>query len=266
MDIKGKKVLLTGATGGIGRTMAQHLARDGAHLILSSRSEGALASMADALPGQGHSVLASDLGEPGAAADLAVRAGHVDCLIANAALPSTGKLSDLTEEQIQRMLRINLESPILLCQALLPAMLERSSGKLVMIGSLAGKLASPRSSIYNASKFGIRGFALGLKGDLAGTGVGITLVTPGFVSDAGMFADSGVSLSPAIGTTTPQKVAGAVLRAIRTDRPEITVAPVTQKVAAHLGLVSPSLSYRMQSGSSGQKTAEKFAAGQTDKR
>jgi short-subunit dehydrogenase len=266
MEITGKKVLLTGATGGLGRAMASTLAGAGAEMILSGRNEEALQGLADELAGGGHSVLAADLGVEGGALDLAKRAGDVDCLVHNAALPSTGKLVELTEEQVGRMLRINLESGILLTQAFLPSMLERGSGKFVMIGSLAGKAASPRSSIYNATKFGIRGFAFGLKADLTGTGVGITLVAPGFVREAGMFADAGREAPAGMGTTSPGEVADAVLKAIRHDKLEITVAPIVQKTLAHMGLAVPSFSHKVQSGKTGQSVAEDLAKHQADKR
>jgi len=249
--------------------MASRLAASGAELIVSGRNAEALEALIDDLPGPAtgsHSVIASDLGVPGAAQELAAKAGEVDCLVANAALPSTGRLTELTDEQVARMLRINLEAPILLSQALLPGMLGRGSGKLVLIGSLAGKAGSPRSSIYNATKFGIRGFVFGLKPDLAGTGVDVTLVAPGFVREAGMFADSGMDAPAGMGTTTPDLVAAAVLKAIRSDRLEIAVAPALQRTMAHIGLISPGLSHRIQSGSTGQKTADELASNQADKR
>lgn len=266
MEIAGKKVLLTGATGGLGRAMASTLAGAGGAMILSGRNEEALQELADSLPGSGHSVLAADLAGSGAAIELAERAGAVDCLVANAALPSTGRLTELTDEQVSRMLHINLEAPILLSQALLPGMLERGSGKLVLIGSLAGKAASPRSSIYNATKFGIRGFAFALKSDLVGTGVGITLVAPGFVREAGMFADSGREAPAGMGTTSPGEVAEAVAKAVRADKLEITVAPRFQKTMAHMGLAVPTFSHRVQSGKTGQTAAEDLARHQADKR
>jgi short-subunit dehydrogenase len=266
VEIAGKKVLLTGATGGIGRTIAGTLAAAGGNLILSARSGEALEELAASLPGDGHAVLPADLGEPGAAQDLAAKAGDPDLLVANAALPSTGRLTELTDEQVARMLRINLEAPVLLSQAFLPGMLERGQGKLVMIGSLAGKAGSPRSSIYNATKFGLRGFAFGLAADLADSPVGITLVAPGFVREAGMFADSGADAPPGLGTTTPEKVAAAVLKAIRSNRIEIAVAPLLQRTMAHVGLISPHLSHRAQSGSAGQNAADSLARGQIDKR
>lgn len=266
MEIAGKKVLLTGATGGIGRSIAAALAAAGAEVILSARSAESLEELASSLPGGGHSVLPSDLGVPGAALELAAAAGDVDVLVANAALPSTGRITELTDEQVARMLRINLEAPILLAQAILPGMLDRGRGKLVMIGSLAGKAGSPRSSIYNATKFGLRGFVFGLASDLNGTPVGVTLVAPGFVREAGMFADSGADAPTGLGTTTPAKVSTAVLKAVKSNRVEIAVAPVVQRTMAHVGLISPHLSHRVQSGPAGQNAADSLARGQTDKR
>jgi len=235
-------------------------------MILSGRSEEALRELASTLPGEGHSALAADLAEPGAALRLASDAGEVDVLVANAALPSTGRLTELNDEQVSRMLRINLEAPILLAQSLLPGMLERRRGKLIMIGSLSGKAGSPRSSIYNATKFGLRGFVFGLAADLVDTPVGISLVAPGFVREAGMFADSGAVAPRGLGTTTPEKVAAAVLKAVGSNRVEIAVAPLVQRTMAHVGLISPHIAHRVQSGPAGQKAAHSVASGQTDKR
>ena len=89
---------------------------------------------------------------------------------------------------------------MLLARALFPAMVERGAGALVFVASLSGKAASPRTAIYNATKFGLRGFAFGLRTDLAPRGVGVSVVSPGFVRDAGMFADSGAKTPPGIGT------------------------------------------------------------------
>lgn len=266
MEIAGKRVLLTGATGGLGRAIADRLAASGARLLLSARSEEALQELALELPGSGHTVLAGDLAEDGAAVRLAAGASPVDILVANAALPATGRLVELSAGQTARMLRVNLEAPMLLSQALIPGMIERGGGKLVLIGSLAGKAGSPSSSVYNATKFGLRGFAFGLSADLARLPVSVTVVAPGFVREAGMFADSGAKAPAVLGTTTPEKVAEAVLDAVGSDRLEIAVAPVRSRVMAHAGLVSPSLSRRVQSGEAGQSAGADLAAGQVSKR
>jgi short-subunit dehydrogenase len=261
MELAGRTALLTGATGGLGRAIAQALAGRGASVALSARRVEALRALAAELAGEGHRVLAADLAEQGAAEQLAAEAGPIEILIANAGLPAAGWLADFTPEQLRRALRVNLESPMLLAQALFPSMIDQGGGQLVFVSSLSGKAASPRSSIYNATKFGLRGFALGLRSDLASHGVGVSLVSPGFIREAGMFADSGAKPPPGMGTATPERVAAAVIRAIERDKVELAVAPLRQRALAHFGMLSPSLAVRAQSGAVGQKAAEAVAAG-----
>lgn len=258
---------MTGATGGLGRATAKALATRGATLILSSRKSEELEKLAAELPGEDHRTLPADLAEAGTAEKLAAEAGEVDVLVANAGLPAAGWLSEFTPEQLKRALRVNLEAPMLMAQALFPGMLERGDGHLVFVSSLSGKAPSPRTAIYNATKFGLRGFALGLRADLAPKGVGVSLVSPGFVREAGMFADAGAKPPPGMGTATPDQVGAAVVKAIERDKAEIAVAPLTQRVLAHFALTSPSIAVKAQSGSAGQKAAEEVASGHpADKR
>ncbi len=267
MELSGRTALLTGATGGLGRAIAKSLSARGSVLLLSGRKREALEELAAELPGDGHRALPADLAEPGAAERLAAEAGEVDVLVANAGLPGAGWLTDFTPEQVVRAVRVNLEAPMLMARTLFPAMIERGSGHLVFISSLSGKAASPRTSIYSATKFGLRGFALGLRADLAPKGVGVSLVSPGFIREAGMFADAGASPPAGLGTSTPEQVGGAVVKAIERDKVELTVAPLQQKVMSHFALASPSISVRVQSGAAGQKAAQAVADGHpADKR
>lgn len=267
MNLSGRKALLTGATGGLGRAIAQALAERGARMTLSARKREALETLAAELPGDGHAVLPADLAEPDAAERLAAEAAGTEILIANAGLPAAGKLDEFSAEEVKRALRVNLEAPMLLARALYPAMLDAGSGALVFVASLSGKAASPRSSVYNATKFGLRGFALGLRADLAPSRIGVSLVSPGFIREAGMFADAGSKPPPGMGTSTPEQVGKATVRAIERNKVEVTVAPLQQRAAAHLALATPALSVRAQSGSTGQKAAEAIAKGHpTDKR
>jgi short-subunit dehydrogenase len=259
MELAGRKALLTGATGGLGRAIAEALAAKGVVLKLSSRKAEALEALAAALPGDGHTTLPADLAEPGAAEQLAAEAGEVDLLVANAGLPGAGLLDDFTAEQVTRALRVNLEAPMLMARALYPAMVERGSGHLVFIGSLQGKAGSPRTSLYSATKFGLRGFALALRTDLGQKGVGVSLIAPGFIREAGMFADAGAKTPPGMGTSTPERVGAAVVKAVERDKVELVVAPMPDRVMSHLGLVSPGLAVRAQSGSTGQKAAARIA-------
>jgi short-subunit dehydrogenase len=267
MNLSGRSALLTGATGGLGRAIAAALAARGARLILSGRKPDALQQLAGELPGDGHRTLPADLAEPGAAEQLAADAGDVDILIANAGLPGAGLLADFTPEEIGRAMRVNLEVPILMARALYPAMLERGSGHLVFISSLSGKVASPRTSIYNATKFGLRGFALGLRSDLGPDGIGVSLVTPGFIREAGMFADAGAKPPPGMGTGTPEQVGAGVVKAIERNKVEVVVAPLQLRAMSHFALATPAISVRAQSGSAGQKAAKAVAEGHpSDKR
>lgn len=266
MELDGRTALLTGATGGLGRAIAAALANRGAKLILSARSAEALEEMAAELPGKGHRTAPSDLAEPGAAERLATEAGEVDILVANAGLPGSGRLDDFTAERLTGTLRVNLEAPMLLARAFEPAMLERGAGHMVFVSSLSGKSATPRSSVYNATKFGLRGFALGLRADLEPRGIGVSLVSPGTIREAGMYEDSGVGPIPGLGTSSPAQVGKAVARAIERDKVEVTVAPLQQRLLAHFALFSPSIAHRVASGSAGQKTAAKVAEGQSHKR
>jgi short-subunit dehydrogenase len=265
VDLDGKTVLLTGATGGLGRAIGEALAAKGATLVLSSRKVDALNELAGSLPGE-HRVVPADLGEDGAAERLAQEAGRIDGLVANAGLPGTGRIEDFSPEELKRALRVNLEAPMMLARELAPAMSDRGDGHLVFVSSLAGKAPSPRSAVYAATKFGLRGFALSLRADLSGTGVGASIVAPGFIRDAGMFADSGAKPPPGMGTSTPQQVAAGVIKAIERNKVEVAVAPFPVRALAHLGLASPRVAMRAISGGTASKTADRVAEGQTDKR
>jgi short-subunit dehydrogenase len=267
MDLAGRTALLTGATGGLGRAIALALAGRGAKVALSARKPEALEALAAELPGAGHTVLPADLAETGAAEQLAAAAGAVDILVANAGLPGSGRLDDFTADEVKRALRVNLEAPMLLAQALYPGMLERGAGHLVFVASLSGKAPSPGASVYNATKFGLRGFALALRADLNPQGIGVSLVSPGFIREAGMFADAQVKPPAGLGTSTPEAVAAGTIKAIESDKVEVVVAPAQQRFLAHFGLVSPGVAVKVASGRAGQKAAAEVAAGHSkDKR
>jgi uncharacterized protein len=253
------KVLVTGATGGIGTAIARAFSAQGASLVLHGRRAAALEP------------LATDLGARVVIADLAVRAdverlasdaGLVDVVVANAALQAGGRFTSLSQDEIDRLLEVNLGAQIALARALVPGMIERGSGHFVFISSLSGKAVSPSSTMYNATKFGLRGFALALREDLRGTGVGASVVAPGFIRDAGMFHDSGVKLPPGMGTRTPEQVADAVLTAVRRNRAEIVVAPPMLRLGAEFASLAPGIAGTIQHLGGGAKIANGIADGQ----
>lgn len=234
-------VLVTGATGGLGHAIAHAVASRGAKLILSGRRTEVLDELAGEL---GARTLACDLASREDVGRLGAEAAQAgtDVLVANAAIPASGLVTELTQEQIDRMLEINLRAPIALTRALLPSMIGRGRGHVVFISSLQGKAAVPASSLYSAAKFGLRGFALGIRQDLRADGIGVSTVFPGFIREAGMFADTGVSLPPGVGTRSPDEVATAVIHAIDHDRAELDVAPLPLRVGTAISGLAPALS------------------------
>ncbi|HEX2128294.1 MAG TPA: SDR family NAD(P)-dependent oxidoreductase [Solirubrobacterales bacterium] len=265
MQLSGKKVLLTGATGGLGRAIAEALADRDATLLLSSRKPRELDELAAVLPGDGHRTLVSDLAEDGAALRLLEQAGDIDVLVANAGLPASGRLDGFSQEEITRALRVNLESPVRMARELVPRLVERGSGHLVFVSSISGRAPTARASLYAATKFGLRGFALCLREDLRPTPVGVSLISPGTIREAGMYADSGAAPHPLLGSGTPKQVGKAVVSAIERDRGEVTVAPLRQRALGNLAHNMPEISGRI-AGSTAARVADEIASGQTDKR
>jgi len=263
VQLKGSTVLLTGATGGIGQAIAGALDERGARLLLTARRAEQLEQVAAALGGRPE-VLPADLTYDAAA--LAEQAGAVDILVANAALPASGPIDDFSAEEIDRALDVNLRAPVQLTRALLPGMVERGAGHIVFVSSLSGKVASVGSSLYSATKFGLRGFASGLREDLHASGVGVTVVFPGFISDAGMLADSGARLPRWVRTRKPDQVAEGVVRGIEHGRAEIDVAPLSLRAGVLAGSVAPATFARVQRRLGSAKLSEAIAKGQRPKR
>jgi len=237
VDLRGQRTLLTGATGGLGGTIARALAGRGARLVLTGRRLDVLEPLAEEL---GAETIVSDLSDRDEPVRLAEAAGGVDVFVSNAGLPASGPLAEYTVEQLDRALDVNLRAPMLLTHALLPGMVSRDRGHIVFVSSLVAKVTTPGSAIYAATKIGLRSFSLALRQDLHGTGVNTSVVFPTMVRDAGMYADTGAELpswAPAL--PGPCDVADAVLRAIERDRAEVDVAPLSMRAAGMAASVAP---------------------------
>jgi len=263
MQISGSTVLLTGATGGIGHAIARSLGARGAKLILTGRRSEVLEGLAAEL---GARALSVDLSSRAELQRLLGEAGDVDILVANAALPAAGTLDSFSLEEIDRAIEVNLRAPIVLAHALAPAMVTRGRGQLVFISSLAGKASTPGTALYNASKFGLRGFAGALRADLRSSGVGVSTVFPGFIRDAGMFAEAGVELPTGVGTKSPEDVAKAVVTAIERNRGEIDVAPISMRASTVFAGVAPELAASVARRLGSEEIARQMEAGQRNKR
>jgi short-subunit dehydrogenase len=263
MRLEGSTALVTGATGGIGQAIVHALRDRGANVIASGRKREVLEVMADERAGV--EPLVADLCDPAQVSSL-VEGRRIDVLVANAALPASGRLDSFTPDEIDRALDVNLRAPMQLARALVPHMVERGAGHLVFISSLSGKFASAGASVYNATKFGLRGFGFALHEELRGTGVGATTVFPGFIREAGMFADSGVELPRGVGSRRPEDVARAVIAGIDKGRAEVDVAPRSLAFGARLFGFAPGMIAGVNRRLGSDPLSEAIAEGQRDKR
>jgi short-subunit dehydrogenase len=263
VNLAGKTVLLTGATGGLGHAIARRLAAAGAHVVLSGRRGDVLAGLASEIGGE---VAPADLADAQAVRELATAHADADVLVSNAGLSASGVIDSWTEEQIDRALDVNLRAAIVLARLLAPRMVERRSGHLVFMSSLAGKSPTAGASLYNATKFGLRGFAGALRAELHGTGVGVSAIFPGFIRDAGMFHEAAVKLPFGVGTKSPDQVAAATLRAIERNKAEVDVAPVGLRIGSVLGGLVPDVAAAVTRRTGGERIAAAHETAHMSKR
>jgi NADP-dependent 3-hydroxy acid dehydrogenase YdfG len=169
------RVLVTGASKGIGAALARAFAEREATVGLVARSE----SDAGSLPGEGHMALVADVTNPRSIAGAVERFGRVDVAVANAGVAHYQDFSELAPERAEQMTEINWAGTLHTVRAVLQAMLERRSGHIVVVSSGAGFRAFPQASVYGATKAAQRAFSDALRHELAGTGVSVTTVFPG---------------------------------------------------------------------------------------
>ena len=252
-ELHGRTALVTGASRGLGVYIARALAAEGMNLILAARSADPLEKVAADLRRSGTKVLCipTDLGDRASLEALVARAegegGGVDLLVNNAGLEWSMAYDQIPLETIDDLIEINLRAPLVLSRLFLPKMLERGRGHIVNVSSLAGYGAVAYSEPYCATKAGLIGFTRSMRATakLLNYPVNCSVVSPGFVADAGMYNDMaskfGVKAPVAFGTSSPQKLAAAVVRAAKRDVPEIIVNPTPIRPLIALALFAPRL-------------------------
>jgi short-subunit dehydrogenase len=181
--LSGSRVIVTGASAGIGRETALLLARKGARVFAAARSAGLLDELAGMHPGI--TPVVADVADDASRAALVAAAsadGPVDVLVNNAGVGWTGLVEEMPADQVRALFEINVLGLIDLTQRVLPAMLERRRGHIVNVASIAGFVSIPPLTVYSATKFAVQGFSDGLRRELVGRGVAVTSVTPGPVA------------------------------------------------------------------------------------
>jgi len=226
-----KTAVVTGASSGIGRALALRMAREGAKLGLVARREDVLREVAaDIERLKGSAVVlpcdVADREQSLACADRAVRElGRVDILVNNAGYGHHRRFLEWDTEDIERMMRVNYLGAVYWTKALLPYMVERRSGWVIFIASVAGKLGVPEESAYAASKFAMVGLAEALSMEVEDAGVHVLTVCPGAI-DTPFFDDEALRRMPPVSKRTmikPEKVVDATMDALKRGKHEITV-------------------------------------------
>ncbi|GAB3288429.1 SDR family oxidoreductase [Parahaliea aestuarii] len=218
MKIDGKRMVLTGACGGLGRAVAQRLAERGARLLLVGRNDEVLQALCDGLPGGEHGVVVADLGSSaGVSAVVAVAGEAVDGLINCAGVNTFGLFSEQGSGELRQMLAVNVEAPAALIRGLLPVLREHNS-VIVNVGSTFGAIGYPGFSAYCASKFALRGLTEALARELADTPVSVRYFAPRAIRTAmnserveAMNAELGNAMDP------PEVVAEDLVRFVESD-------------------------------------------------
>jgi len=230
----GKVVWITGASSGIGRSLALAFAAAGARLILSARRKEALEEVQQSCGDAEVRLVPFDLADldvvPAKAADALACFGGVDIMVHNAGLAARDRVTNTTRDVHERILRTNYLGPALLTQALLPSMLGRGGGQFVVISSLSGKYGGPLLSSYAASKHALHGFFESLRAEEHDRGIVVTFIIPGFIKTditAHALTGSGGSFGRVLPifrhAMEPDECARQILRAVARRRPEVLV-------------------------------------------
>ena len=224
MRIAGAIALVTGASSGIGRATARHLAKHGAHVIVTGRNRIALDAVATEI---GASTVVGNLADPAEPAHLIQTAleqhQRVDILVNNAGAGWAGPIAEIDSETIGALINLNLRAPIELARAVLPGMRERKSGHIVNISSISGHLGVKGEAVYGATKAGLMLFSESLRYELDETGVCVSVVTPAVVNTR-FFERRGVTYERRVPRPVdPERVSAAILHAIQAERDEVVV-------------------------------------------
>lgn len=245
MELTNRVVVLTGASRGIGPVIATHLARRGARLVLSARGEEGLKATAEQVAPFGREAIVvpgdvTSADDRARLLDAARAVGPIAALVNNAGIEVPQAVVDTPESDILKQIAVNLTAPLLLTRAVLPEMVEQGEGVVVMVSSMSGKSPTPYNAIYTATKHGVNGFAASVRLELEGTGVHVGTVCPSFVSEAGMWADTGLAAPAMMQEVSPIQVADAVI-AVIDGKAEVLVTPMPVRPMLALGQLFPAI-------------------------
>lgn len=257
--IDGAVVLITGAAGALGSTVARQLARRGAVLALADLDEVGARALADELTAKGARAqsFGCDVLDDNALAELVdqiqATLGPVDILISSAGVEINAAFHTVSVDEIDTQLGLHLRSPMLLTRNVLPGMLERDRGHIVVISSMSGKIPLQVKAPYAAAKAGSIAFCHSLRRELAKTNVAVSVITPGVVSGQGQaaraLAGTTVRVPKSLGSVTVDEVATAVVATLDNRAAEVAVQPRFPLLLNALQAAAPAVADRVLAAS-----------------
>ncbi len=229
MTLDGKTAILTGASRGIGPYIAKSLSAQGVNIIGIARSASGLDNTKSAVEANGgtfhsHPFDLTDInGLESLVNQLWTQYGPIKILVNNAGIEYSQHFDKMTREKTSDILSTNVQCPIELTRSILPKMIAEKEGHIITIASLAGKKGLAYNSIYSASKAAMIMWSDGLRQEYADSPIDISVICPGFISEVGMFNDDNIPPPPLLGASKPQKVADAVMKALKKGSCEIII-------------------------------------------
>jgi short-subunit dehydrogenase len=263
---QGKTVVVTGASSGVGAAVARRFAAEGAKVVLAARSAEALEQVAKEI-GQAALAVPTDVADPAAAAALLEKAewafGGLHVLVNNAAVNHRGPVEEMDPGNLAQIVDVNLRAPVVLTRLALPHIRKAGGGAIVNVASIAGQVPLPGEATYSATKFGLRGFSYALADELRGSGITVSVVSPGPL-DTGFLLDD-LEEAPDLVFSQPMssadQVAALVLDCAADGRVERTLPQLSGKLAT-MGYLFPALARALRPllEAQGRRTKAKLRA------
>jgi short-subunit dehydrogenase len=267
VKLSGARVLLTGASRGIGAATAEELARRGASLVIAARSKKSLDAVARECRSLGAEVhvIVADMAKPADVKSMVARAdealGGIDVLVNNAGLGLTGPIAELDPDDLRYVFEVNVVAPHIATLAVLPGMIRRKRARIINVGSVASHISSPNLGGYSGTKFALKAMTDALRMELRGTGVGATLICPGPIATEFVVNSKGVKgiLPTRPVGAAPLDVAKAICKAITRGSAELFIPAYYQPIVGMNSMAPQVMRFAGKPGmAAATRLAEKF--------
>lgn len=254
-NLKNKTIWITGASDGIGKELAYQLAREGAKIVLTARSQDKLEAIKKDLHGQGHQVLPMDLLKTAAIPDTVqhlLSHTDVDVVIHSAGISQRSLVKDTSVEVDRRIMELDYFSIVYITKALLPHFIKKQSGCIVALSSIAGKLGTPMRSAYCAAKHALQGFMDSLRAEVHNDHIEVLVVTPGSIKTnisvnavEGDGSKHGVTDAAIANGMSVEDCASQIISGIKNNKQEILIAKGKERLATYVKRFFPKLIFKM---------------------